>query len=284
MCAREFPDVIRIVNESNLGFNVGNNQGMRVAQGEYVLLLNNDTIVLPGAIEKLVEFLDVHPDVGVAGPKLLNPDGSLQRSCNHFPSVGRTLSNAFLLHKVFPHTKLFGGVQMTYWNYDDTRTVDWLMGACMLVRMSTIQDVGLLDESSKVGGDYEWCWRFWKHGWKVVFVHDAAIVHIGGKSSISADGPNAIEKRADALYQNYETLYFFWRKHYGLFYARLIAYIQKIGATLRLVLTVGLLRYISHRSETGGNIELLAKKKGYRRILNTPIKHLEDAWSTKLIS
>ena len=271
MCQQQFPWVRQIPNNANFGFSAGNNQGIRASRGEYILLLNNDTIVLPDTIQKLVSYLDMHPDVGIVGPKLLNPDGSLQRSCSHFPSLWRLLGNALFLHKLFPRTRVFGGSGMTYWDYSDTRHVDWLMGACMLVRKRVFDEVGLLDVSSKVAGDYEFCWRVWKAGWKVVFVHDAEIIHIGGKSSINADGPDAIMRRAGTMFANYEAMYFFFRKHHGKAHAVLAAYIRKLAALNSMIAIAPLL--VIRR-----NPSLLARFYGSKRILTTPVRSLEDKW------
>lgn len=181
---REFPDVKIIKNAENRGFIKANNQGIKVAQGRYVLLLNSDTIVLDNTIAKLVKFADVHPQAAVVGCRVLNLDRSLRNTCFMYPSLLNMFLAATYLYKVFPKSKFFGREYMTWWNYDDVREVETICGCFSLVRNEAIKQVGLMDEIYFVyGDDPDWCYRFSKYGWKIMFTPDGEIIHYGGQNT-----------------------------------------------------------------------------------------------------
>ena len=181
---KEFPEVIIIENNENKGFIKANNQGIEIAKGRYVLLLNSDTIILDNAITKTVIFADAHPDAAVVGCRVLNPDRSLQRNCFMYPSVLNMLLAATYLYKAFPKSKFFGREYMTWWNLNNVREVQTVAGCYSLVRMEAIRQVGLMDELCFVyGDDPDWCYRFKKNGWKILFTPDAEIIHYGGQTT-----------------------------------------------------------------------------------------------------
>jgi len=179
-----FPQVVLIENDDNAGFAAANNQGMTVAKGRYVLLLNSDTIVLDKAIEKTISFADSHPEAGIVGCRVLNEDKTLQLSCFMFPSILNMALWVTYLFKLFPRSRFFGREKMTWWNRKDEREVDVLTGCFMLVRREAIEQVGTMDEQFFMYfEETDWCYRFKKAGWKVVFTPDAEIIHLGGASS-----------------------------------------------------------------------------------------------------
>ena len=181
---KKFPQVRLIKNFSNRGFAAGNNQGMTVAKGRYILLLNSDTLVLERAIDKAVEFADTQQDIAVTGCRVLNSDQSLQPTCFMFPSIFNMVLSSTYLYKIFPKSKFFGRERMTWWNRDDVRQVDVVTGCFMLVRRQAIEQVGAMDERFFMyGEETDWCCRFKKAGWKVMFTPDAEIIHFGGQSS-----------------------------------------------------------------------------------------------------
>ena len=234
-CEQRFPQKIkRIELPSNRGFNVGNNIGIRQATGKNVLLLNNDTIVLPGAIDRLWQYMESDEAAGIVAPKLLYLDGSLQRACHKFPSLQGLLSNAFFLNRLFPRSSRFGWTNMTYWGYNDTRFVEWVSAACVLIRRQALADVGLLDEKSLIAGDFDLCWRFRQRGWQTVFVHDATIIHLLGQSSWRKRGADAICSRMNSFVLNYEAMYYWYYDHFGRESAARFAWIAKLDALLRL--------------------------------------------------
>lgn len=184
MVRRDFPDVRLIANTENRGFAAANNQGLAVARGRYVLLLNSDTIVLDRAIEKTIDFADRNPDAAVVGCRVLNPDRSLQFTCFMFPSLLNWFLYATYLYQLFPQNRFFGRERMTWWARNDERDVDVVTGCYMLVRREAIEQVGVLDERFFMyAEETDWCLRFVADGWKNRFTPSAEIIHIGGASA-----------------------------------------------------------------------------------------------------
>jgi GT2 family glycosyltransferase len=177
-----FPGV-RLLQQENRGMGAGNNAGMRVARGRYAFLLNSDAWVVGDAVERLAHHLDEHPDVAVAGPRLANPDGSLQRSVRGFPTLWRLATEYFFLRRLAPRSALFNAFYGGGFDHDETREVESLQGAALLVRIAAAEDVGLFDEDFFMfSEETDWMFRFRRAGWKTVFVHDAQVVHVGGAS------------------------------------------------------------------------------------------------------
>lgn len=203
-----FPQVRLIRNSENLGFAKANNIGIAESHGNYVALVNSDVHVLPGCITRLVEYLETHANVGMVGPRIQGGTGELQRSCRGFPSVWNMLCRALMLDAAFSRIRWCNGYLMRYWHHDDCRSVDILSGCFWLVRRRALNEVGLLDEGFFMyGEDMDWCKRFRKAGWRVVFNPDAEAIHYGGGSSANAPIRFFVEKqRADLRY---------WQKHHG---------------------------------------------------------------------
>jgi hypothetical protein len=183
MVRDDFRDVRLIANQDNRGFPAANNQGISVAAGRYVLLLNPDTEVVDDALVRLVTFADAHPGVGMVGPQLLNPDGSVQSSRRRFPNLTTALFESTWFQPYAP-----GNVLDRYYvldRPDDTiQDVDWITGAAMLARREAIERVGLLDEGFFMySEELDWCRRFHDAGWRVVYLPTAQIIHHVGKSS-----------------------------------------------------------------------------------------------------
>ena len=179
-----FPEVTVVENDTNSGFAAANNQGIRMARGRHVLLLNNDAIPRPGSFAELFRFLEAHPEVGMVGPRLLNDDGSLQPSTYPPLSVGRQFIQVTGLHRLFPKRwsgrLLLGG----YFDHEQCIPVSRLTGACVLVRKESIDAVGLLDEDFHFYGEvHDWCLRMWAGGWQVWFNPAGEVVHVGQQSS-----------------------------------------------------------------------------------------------------
>jgi len=182
---REFPDVEVIANKNNVGFSKACNQAIPVAKGDYVLLLNPDTIVVDNAISELAHFLDRNPRCGAVGPKVLNEDGSLQLACRRsFPSPAAAFFRLTYLSKLFPNHPIFGKYNLTYIDPDKATAVDALSGSCMMVRKTIIDKIGLLDEDIFMfGEDIDWCWRIKQGGWEVFYNPQAVIYHAHGAAS-----------------------------------------------------------------------------------------------------
>ncbi|MBM3320128.1 MAG: glycosyltransferase [Candidatus Eisenbacteria bacterium] len=176
--ARLFPRVRILANEKNLGYSKGVNEGIRASKGEFCLVLNPDIRARPGSLDRLLEYAIENPDVGVAGAKLLNPDGSLQYSSRSFYTWKTILFRRTPLGKIFPNAGALREHLMLDWDHRTTRDVDWMLGACLLVRRSAVDDVGLMDERFFLYfEDVDWCYRMKAHGWRVVYVADAVMEH-----------------------------------------------------------------------------------------------------------
>lgn len=185
MLKRDYPYVELIENSDNLGFSKACNQVIPHARGEYILLLNPDTVVPQGAITALADFMDANPDCGCAGPKVLNPDGTLQLACRRaFPSVQASFFRLTYLSRLFPNHKLFSKYNLTYLDPEAVAEVDALSGSCMMARKTVVEKIGLLDEDIFMfGEDIDWCWRMKQAGHKVLYFPGASVYHIHGASS-----------------------------------------------------------------------------------------------------
>ena len=184
MVKNDFHSVVLVENSENKGFATANNQGISIAEGRYILLLNSDTIVLDNAIVKTVYFADDNPKASVIGCRVLNPDRSLQPTCFMFPSILNMILSSTYLYKLFPRSRFFGRERMTWWKRNDVQEVDVVTGCFMLVRRAAIEQVGVMDESFFMyGEETDWCYRFKQAGWLVMFAPAGEIIHLGGQSS-----------------------------------------------------------------------------------------------------
>ena len=179
---RRFPPA-RLVEQENLGLAAGWNRGIRESEGRYVLILNADAWVVGAAVEHLVTFADENPRAAVVGPRLLNTDGTLQRSVRGFPTLWRLSTEYFFLRKLAPRTELLNAFYAGGFDHASVREAEFVMGACMLVRREAIDQVGLADEDFFLfSEETDWCYRFRQAGWKVLFYPGAEAVHVGGAS------------------------------------------------------------------------------------------------------
>jgi hypothetical protein len=184
MVRQDFPGAGLIANTENVGFTRGNNQGIARCRGRAILLLNPDTEVLGDALGVMLEYLDAHPDAGVAGPRITTPDGGVQPSRRRFPTYATAFVESTCLQQWFPRHPLLARYYM--WDAPDDREqdVDWLEGACLLARTEAVQQVGGLDERFFMySEELDWCQRIKAAGWRVVYLPQAQILHYGGKSS-----------------------------------------------------------------------------------------------------
>lgn len=208
MIRAEFPQAVLIVNESNRGFAAANNQGMAAARGRYVLLLNSDTLVLDGAIQKTVAFAEAHHGAAVVGCRVLNHDRSLQPTCFMYPSLLNMILSTTYLYKILPRNRFLGRERMSWWDRNDVREVDVVTGCFMLVRREAIEQVGVMDERFFMyGEETDWCYRFRQAGWRVLFAPVGQIVHLGGQSSKLVRVEMAVQLKLSLLR--------FMRKHRG---------------------------------------------------------------------
>ena len=222
-----FPQV-RIVQGSNDGYGAGNNRGICMSRGRYVVVLNDDTIAPLGALGAMVAFIEAHPDVGMLGPRLLNTDGTLQPSITNDPSVWKDIARLGLPRAFFHNTarrrlwlqaltRLWPGMALGRYDvHEITRNVDAVKGACLLVRREVIDQVGAFDERFFLHTEEsDWAYRIRRAGWRVVFFSGAHIVHLGG-STIGNDDREVPGRR---FIQKHKSNLYFFEKHRGRIYA-----------------------------------------------------------------
>ncbi len=209
MLRRNFPEVHLIANDDNVGFTRANNQAIRRCRSDYVLLLNPDTLIEDGAIDRMVQFMDAHPDVGVSGCRVLNEDGSLQLACRRsVPSPSVAFFRLTGLSRLFPRSRVMARYNLTYLDPMQTHEVDAVSGAFLLIRRRTIEQIGLLDESFWIyGEDIDWCVRAKRAGWKVMYHPEARILHYKGVGC-------SLNNRKTS-YEFYRAMYLFHRKHFA---------------------------------------------------------------------
>lgn len=204
-----YPDIRMIANANNTGFAVANNQGMDIANGRYILLLNSDTVIQPDTLHTMVYFMDRHPEMGASGCKVILPDGSLDKACKRgFPTPSASFYYAFGISRLFPDRPKFNQYQLGHLSPDDEYPVDCLVGAFMLVRRETIEQVGGLDETFFMyGEDIDWCYRIKEAGWGIFYYPRTYIVHYKGGS--------ARRKPLKITYEFHRAMWVFHRKHYA---------------------------------------------------------------------
>lgn len=240
MVRAEFPAVTLIACDENVGFPRGNNLGLAKARGRHVLLLNPDTVVTPGALRVMVDHLDANPDIGALGPKLLNPDGTPQSSRRRFPTVATMIYESTWLEDKAPAAVLDHYYARDLPD-DETADVDWLTGACIMVPVTVVGQVGGLDEGYFMySEELDWCRRIRAAGRRVVYFPEATIIHHVGKSSEQAVTARHINfQRAKLRYA---------RKYHGAGVAALLRAYLLAGYAGQLVLEGGK-GIIGHRRE-----------------------------------
>ncbi len=210
MIETRFPWVKLIKSGENLGFAKGNNLAIRQCQGRYIALVNPDVIVFPGCLDALADFLDQNPKVGNVGPRVFEPDMSMQSTCRRFPTLWNNFCDATGLATRFKNSRFFAGEHMFYFSHDRTLKVDVLVGCFSFIRREAFDAVGLLDEKMFMyGDDVDWCRRCWKAGWEVVFYPGAQAIHDRGKTTAPYPVRFAVAQQRSVLY--------YWSKYYGLF-------------------------------------------------------------------
>jgi GT2 family glycosyltransferase len=218
-----FPQVSLIKKRHPLGYCVTHNLVLRQCNSRYVLVLDDDTLVQDGTLFKMVGFMDAHPTVGIAGCKTLNADGTFQKTYGVLPSLRTEFRNVFRSSGFWP--------DHLYQDTSSYREVQWLNGSFMFVRSEVLKEVGLLDEHYYTYVcESDWCYRISKAGWRVVFVPEATITHIGGEHSI-----NTTTKKYVNLVRHHVNRYYYFYKHYNSLSNFLLRPIMICGASLRIL-------------------------------------------------
>lgn len=182
--AAEFPSVHLRANADNLGFSKANNQAIALTNSRYVFLLNSDASIHPGALDTLAAYADSHPNAAILGPKVLNPDGTVQYSCRRFPSLGAGFFRNTYLGRLFPNNRFARDYLMTDFDHACNMPVDWVSGCAMLIRRTAIEKIGALDERFYMYcEDVDICQRVWDAHMEVIYVPEAVVTHAIGRSS-----------------------------------------------------------------------------------------------------
>jgi N-acetylglucosaminyl-diphospho-decaprenol L-rhamnosyltransferase len=224
-----YPTVQIIQNHENVGFGKANNQAFGICRGKYVLLVNTDAFIHLGCSQVLTTFLDEHPDVAVVGPRVLNQDGSLQSSVHPFPTPLRCWIENLWLNPLVKN--VFALRDWRSWTHDDIREVPWVIGACMLVRKSIIDSVGGFDERFFMySEETDWQYRIRKAGWKIWFVHDAEVTHLGGASG----GTESLNSKTRVAF--FESLDYYVLKNHSWFGLLVFRAGMFLGSLLRVIL------------------------------------------------
>lgn len=207
--SKSHPDVLIIANKDNKGFGKANNQALEIAKGEFLVIINPDTVVSEDTFHKLIKFFNIHPDAGMAGCKVLNPDGSLQLACRRsFPGPWVSLTRVTGLSRLFPKSKLLAKYNLTYLDENETYEVDAISGAFMMLKREVYEKIGGFDPIFFMyGEDLDLCYRTQSAGYKVYYVHTTEIIHFKGEST----------KRSslDEAKVFYEAMHLFVKKHFS---------------------------------------------------------------------
>ena len=205
----KFPSVKLIVNTENLGFGKANNQALEFAKGKYLLLINPDTIVSEDTFDKMIRFFEDNTEAGLAGCKILNPDGTLQLACRRsFPGPWTSFCKVTGLSNLFPKSKLFSRYNLTYLDEEQTYEVDAISGSFMMMKKETYDKVGGFDEEFFMyGEDLDLCYRIQQAGFKVFYVHTTQIIHYKGESTKRS--------RLDETKVFYDAMHLFVKKHFS---------------------------------------------------------------------
>jgi GT2 family glycosyltransferase len=209
MVKSKFPQVRLIENKENVGFGRAQNQAIKTAEGRYVMMLNPDAYFPePGALAAMIKYLDENQDIAAAGPRIMNPNGSLQFSARKYPTIGAGMFRHTILGRLFPKNRYVKNYIMSDWKHDQVREVDWLSGAALMLRKKTVDDIGLLDEGFYMYcEDVDWCYRAGEKGWKKVYFPEAVVIHRIGAASDKAP--------VRMIYQFHKSMFRFFMKHYA---------------------------------------------------------------------
>jgi GT2 family glycosyltransferase len=227
MVRKEFPRVTLIVNTENYGFSKGNNIGIKRATGDYILLLNSDTVFVEDSINEMINFMEKEPKIGVSSCKLIGSDHKVQPTGGFFPTILRVFAWMFFIDDVPFLNRLFKSYHPHVSWYGQEREQDWVTGAFFMIRKQVIGDIGYLDENIFMyAEEMEYCYRAKKRGWLVKYTPITKIIHLGGKSGTSKG----------ALLGEFKSLKYFYQKHLPVWHYPLLLLFLKFGSLLRVLM------------------------------------------------
>jgi GT2 family glycosyltransferase len=257
MVRQRYARVELLANADNPGYGAAANQGVARCRSEYVLLLNSDTIVTPGALDALGDYLDQHPEVAIVGPRLAYPDGRLQPSTNPFPTLLPTLLTESSIGPLLRYVPGLGRHYLPTWSHKRARAVPWVMGAAMAIRRTAFDAVGGFDTSYFMYfEEVDLCYRLAAAGWQVHFAPVATVIHIGGASTR--------RRRADMVVQAQAGRLRFYRRHYTR--PKVVGLIMLVDALVLLRWLLGPIRIRLARDELR-KAQLREELVGWRRAL-----------------
>lgn len=229
---KQFPQVYCIENNKNVGFSKANNQGIKVAKGRYILLLNSDTVIEETTLETMIDFMDSNPNIGASGCKVVLPNGTLDKACRRgFPTPTASFYYFSGLAKRYPNNPKYNQYHLGHLNEDEVYPVDCLVGAFMLVRKEVIDEVGGLDEDFFMyGEDIDWCYRIKQGGWENYYYPMTTIIHYKGASSR--------RKPYKIIYEFHRAMYLFHRKHFSRKYSFMTNTVVYLGITTKLLISL----------------------------------------------
>ena len=247
---KKFPQLESINSKKALGTVRANNLVLEKYDARYFLLLDDDTLVHKEALPKMVAFMDDHPEVGISGCKTLNPDGSFQKTYGLDHNLRTEFCHALSIGSFWP--------DRIYKDISKWKEVEWLNGSFLLIRRETLKEVGVMDEYYFMQvHEPDWCYRIRKAGWKVAFVPDAEIVHIGRFHSL-----NTWFRKYPQLVRYHVNRFYFFKKHYGSLEVNLLRLIFFMGSLFRIVKYLGAYALVSRKRE-----EAVQKLIGYFKVL-----------------
>ncbi len=225
-----------ILNEENAGFSKANNQGIKKARGKYILFLNPDTIIYPNTLNKTIEYLEKHEEVGLITCRVESADGSFQKECHRgFPTPWRAFCHFSSLDKVFSNSKLFAGYFLGHLPKDTVHEIDACVGAFMMTKKKVGNKISWWDEDFFwYGEDLDLCYRIKETGFKIIFYPKVKITHYQGASSgIKATKSKASKKtKKKAMRASVEAMRVFYQKHYQKKYPKFISFFVMAGINL----------------------------------------------------
>lgn len=259
MVRDEFPHAHLITNEQNRGFAAANNQGLARSRGRYLLLLNPDTEVVGDALATMVRYLEDHARVGALGPQLCYPDGSLQPSRRRFPTMATALVESTVVQQWWADNRILRRYYMQDTDDDVVQPVDWLVGACLLVRREAYEQVGGLDEGFFMySEELDWCKRIKDAGWEVVYLPTATVIHHEGKSS------EQVVPARHIRFQSSKVRYF--GKHHGAFQAEALRWFL-LATYVYQVAREGLKWLVGHKRALRAE-----RVRAYRQVLRSGLR------------
>lgn len=226
-----FPQIKLLLMGENKGYSAGCNRGIKHSKGKFILILNPDTIVLPGAFSQLLDFAQKHPEAGIIGPQMIGFDGKVQMSCRRFPSYETGLFRGTFLERLMPKSRTLSRYLLSNWDHSQPRVVDWVSGAGMLLRREFLQEAGIFDETFYMYcEDVDMGMRAKEFAWKVMYCPHAKIMHrIGGSSD---------KKVVPMLVKFHLSHYLFFKKHWGWRTSILGEFLLVFGLVVRTFLLI----------------------------------------------